>query len=125
MNKNGTDRDVALSILDALDACSNLLQTINANLYSPYILTQPTNQTVAIDATCTFTINAVHVASYQWQYLPAGGTWTDGTGTADQATFSFVVRSTSVYARYYRCKLTGTDGTVAYSDLVQVLQPDS
>lgn len=122
--RNGTDRDIALKIVDDMESISTLLQTINANLYSPYILAQPEDQTVAIGGTCSLSLSAANVSAYQWQVKTAQGDWEDSLVTGNKTnTLTFTIEARH-YTYTYRCKLTGTDGVVVYSDTAKVLEPE-
>ena len=43
MRDNGTDRDVALQLLDAVTTAADLVTVINQNLYEAVVTTQPTD----------------------------------------------------------------------------------
>ena len=123
MNCNGTDRDVALELVTALDTCKTLVESINDTLYAPHITTQPTDQEVAIGETATLAVVANNVKSYQWQYL-SGQTWTDsGITGSTSATFTFLASANRYHS--YRCKITGLDNSVIYSNVVAVTQPEA
>ena len=126
MKDNGTDRDVALQILDGLTSCANLVASVNDNLYVPHITTQPTSQTVALNATATFSVTAINVSAYEWQYKGTGAwreMFVDATG-ATTDTLSFAVTEYR-YTYTYRCKITGKNGNVIYSDEVTVIAPEA
>ena len=126
MRENGTDRDIALLILDGLNSCATLVAAVNDNLYVPHITTQPTDQEGAIDATVNFQVVANNVASYQWQTkVSEGASWFNSTAEgATTATLAIVVTETR-YAYFYRCAITGKDGSTIYSNTVKILQPEA
>lgn len=127
MSRNGTDRDVAKLLLDALNAIKDLVATIKSNLYSPLILTQPVDVVGAIDDPAVYTVLAANVSSYQWQYAYASSpnTWVDSSLTGyDTNTLSMTITS-SRYNLRFRCKITGLDGTVVYSDVVKCVAPET
>ena len=72
----------------------------------------------------TFTVEATGVKTYQWQYwMPTKNKWTNNTGdTAVTASFS-IEAIEKRYGYKYRCKLTGEDGRVLYTDEVQIVNP--
>lgn len=127
MSKNGTDRDIALAILTQLTALDTALSQYNRNLYAAIIFTQPTDQTAAIGTDAVFTISAGNVASYQWQYksTPEDPYWSD-SGLSGATTDTFTVSVTDYrYDYIYRCKITGKDGSVIYSNEVHILEPEA
>lgn len=128
MRDNGTDRDVAMLILNGLTSCKNLIASINDNLYVPHIVTQPTNQTVALNETATFSVVANNAVSYQWQYATgmAPDTWNNSTGPgATTDTYTVTPTIDAHYNNVYRCQITGKDGSVIYTNTVQALRPDT
>ena len=128
MKDNGTDRDVALLIVSKLNTIAEGVAQINDNLYVPHIVTQPTDQTAAVNDNAVFTIVANNVSVYEWQYAPTQVTpsWramhSGATGT-DTATLTVPVTNTR-YGYLYRCKITGKDGSIIYSDSVKIIQPE-
>lgn len=128
MRDNGTDRDVALAIVDYLDDINSLIGQINSNLFVPAIVAQPTSQTVAINDTCEFTVSAVNVAEYQWQRKnPAVSetAWANTALTGNKTdTLTFSVSASEYYTYYFRCKIIGKDGSIIYTNEVQVIQPE-
>ena len=88
----------------------------------PFVVTQPTTVTAAINDNVTFsTLAAGRGLAYRWQYY-TGGAWTDYMiATADTPEFTFKVTSTRLnYA--YRCKITDGDGIVIYTDTVGIIE---
>ena len=123
MRENGTDRDVALLILDGLTTCANLVATVNDNLYVPHITTQPTDQVGAIGDTVIFTVVANNAVAYQWQYKVLN--WHNASGgITNQASYSIQV-STERMGYQFRCRITGKDGSYIYSDAVKMVAPEA
>lgn len=121
---NGTDRDVALDILSEAQSINNSLAVVFGNLYAPVITTQPTDQTVAVGSRCEFTVEALMVASYQWQVkLTESGDWRDSSFTGNNKKTMYFNTTSAQYNYWYRCKLTGAGGKVVYTDVVQVILP--
>lgn len=115
-----TDRDIAEQIIDAIYLIPALLEDINYNLFWPYILEVPHDQTVAVGGTCTFTVSASNVTSYQWRVATPDVGWTDIPG-ATSATYSFTVTSDD-YENFYQCRMVGKIPTaVSSTDMVTVL----
>ena len=116
MKDNGTDRDIALSMVNKLTDISTLISTINYNLYAPYITAQPINQTGAVGENVYFTVTAQRVTSYKWQVNNGVDDWADTTLVGNNT----ATLTVDVVARrdgyQFRCKLTGKDGTIVYSD---------
>lgn len=88
------------------------------------ITKQPVNVACAIGDTVSFTVEATGVASYQWQYSSSGGqTWGnpdwDGAATATLTVKATATRKTFLL----RCRLTGGDGEIVYTDIVQMVDP--
>lgn len=83
------------------------------------ITKQPQSQAAVAGDTVTFHVEATGVASYQWQILGTGGNWNDLTWSgATTATMTHMLNESNIQ-RQYRCKLTGTDGSVVYTDVVR------
>ncbi|MDO4492156.1 MAG: CAP domain-containing protein [Lachnospiraceae bacterium] len=84
------------------------------------ILSQPGNVSVEIGEKAAFTVVAEHAVSYQWQYSKDGKTWYK-SGAAGNATPTVQITvSASNKSNVYRCKITGTDGSVQYSAVAGV-----
>lgn len=124
MRDNGTDRDVALLILDGLTTCASLVESVNDNLYVPHIITQPVSVEADLGDTITFTVVANNVKSYQWQYKQSAGatTWRnssyDGNNTA---TLTFELIEARVGYRF-RCVMIGNDNSEITTNTVAVTQ---
>ena len=116
----GTDRDIVKQWINLLIQIDTLLEDINFNLFWPYILSAPTDQTVAVGGTCTFTVEASNVTSYQWRVATPEIGWTDIPG-ATSASYSFTVTNDD-YENFYQCQMVGKIPTAIYStDMVTVL----
>lgn len=122
---SGTDRDIEKQIVALCAESLTILQSITHNLYGPRITTQPTDATVAIGQRALFTVIAENVRSYKWQVKVPDGEWTD-SGSPGNATYRLNVEATEArYTYQYRCKITGLDGTIIYSDAVKMVPPDT
>ena len=122
---SGTDRDVEKQIVTLCAEALTILQSITHNLYGPRITTQPTDVTVAVGQRAMFTVIAENVQSYKWQVKVPDGEWTD-SGAAGNATSRLKVEATEVrYTYQYRCKITGLDNTIIYTDAVKMIAPDT
>ena len=123
MNCNGTDRDIALSLVDALNTTVTLLETINDTKYAPHITTQPTDFEGDLGDTATFSVVATNVKSYRWQFSSSGGqTWAN-TGTTGYTTDTInLVINEARLGYVYRCKIEGLDNSVIYTDIVKMIQ---
>lgn len=86
------------------------------------IITQPTDIKADAGDTVTFTVGATGVASYRWQVGGTDGSnWTDLTWEgANTASMTRTMNETNI-TYVYRCKLTGLDGTVLYTDVVRII----
>jgi len=125
MRENGTDRDVALELVTALDTCKTLVESINDKLYSPHITTQPTEFEGEIGDTAVFTVVATNVKSYQWQYTTAGVSWTDSGASGNKTASLSIGISETRLNQTYRCKITGLDDTIIYTDGVKMVLPEA
>lgn len=98
------------------------------------ITEQPQQVTSGIKAPVAFHVEAENAASYQWQYSKDGEKWySSSASTAKSDTLAITVSKTN-YKNVYRCKVTGKDGQVLYSETVGIelipwvtftVQPDS
>ena len=115
----GTDRDIVNNWIWTLIQIEALLEDINYNLFWPYILDAPEDQTVDIGDTCTFTVEAANVTSYQWRIATPEIGWTDIPGATSNS-YSFTVTSDD-YENFYQCKMIGkAPDNIAYTDMVTV-----
>lgn len=121
--KRGTDRDLALKILDL---CNLVKDALDDLLGSMFIIYQPTDVTCDIDETAVFTVVAMNVNTYQWQTAKIGtNTWTNSTSPGNTTdTLSVLINREVIYSYRLRCKLTDIDGNVLYTKDVYMLRPD-
>lgn len=118
------DRDQSVSLLGKIKTMLQLITTINDHCFVPHIITQPTDQTVAIGSDCTFALTAVNVAEYKWQLKGASmGNWISSTATGYNTDTLTLEVASKHYGYQYRCKITGLDGSVIYSDIVHIIEP--
>ena len=84
------------------------------------IITQPADIEAGVGDTATFSVEAAGVAFYQWQVGGTNGaSWTDITWEGNQtATMTQTMNETNI-TYVYRCKLTGYDGTVIYTNTMR------
>lgn len=127
MRENGTDRDVALTMKQLITDCATLVNTINENLYVPQIITQPTDQTAAVGTNAVFSVSAVNVTSYQWQYRDKNSTgdWYNASGTGNNTDTMTIEATTVRYGLYYRCLMIGRDGSTITSNQVSIIAPET
>lgn len=126
MRENGTDRDIALSLVSQLGTIAEKVSQINDNLFVPHITTQPTDQEGAVDATVSFHVVANNVAAYQWQVkIREDASWFDSNSEGATTDTLAIEVTTTRYAYFYRCKITGKDGSIIYSNTVRILQPEA
>lgn len=125
MKDNGTDRDVALQMRDKLNSIATLVTAIDHSLKSePFIITQPQNVVAAIGDNAILTVKTNVVKSYQWQ-AKASVNWNDAQTGEGYTTDTFSIEATEIrYTYEYRCKITGLDDSVIYSDPVRIIQPE-
>ena len=118
--KRGMARDLALKLVDIVndvkDALDDLMETM-------FIIYQPKNWTGLATDNVIFTVKAMNVASYQWQYQrTVGGNWSSSSATGNRTdTLTFLASDAASYPdRLWRCKLTDSDGNIIYTDEVGV-----
>ena len=117
MGNKKLDRDLALKVLEVVravkDALDDLLETM-------FIIYQPKDWYGSIGDTVVYTVVAMNVAAYQWQYSDNDGvTWRNFTGDSKTDTLTFVVTESTNPTRLRRCKLTDADGNIIYTDAVK------
>lgn len=122
----GMDRDIALQIVSLLSDCDSLLETINNNEYAAHIIEQPEDSVTAVTYTASFTVVAVNVKSYQWQYKSSeeATTWSNLGGISNEATLS-INATEARYAWRFRCEITGLDNVKVYTDTVKIIAPET
>ncbi|MCQ2500161.1 MAG: hypothetical protein MJ117_02310 [Lachnospiraceae bacterium] len=85
------------------------------------ITEQPVNANGKIGDTVTYHVTAENAASYEWQYSKNGTKWYKSTlSTAATDTVSLKINSTTK-GNLYRCKVTGVDGTVQYTEIAGLI----
>lgn len=91
------------------------------------ILVEPTDCEVAIGENASFTVKAIAVASYQWQYSRDNGyTWQNSSIGSGMKTATYSVECTEIrYDNIYCCVLTGKDGTTKTTVPVKMVRPSS
>ena len=121
MRENGTDRDIALLMLESLSTLKDTISAIENTLWGPHIITQPVDAHGANGTDVQFTVVADNVKAYQWQYkLKQNTTWNNSSSTGNKtATFTIGVTSSRVNWDI-RCMITGLDDTVIYTDTVHM-----
>lgn len=127
MKDNGTDRDVALQILNCIRRATELVTVIKKTMISePAIIDQPIDIVAAVNTDVTFTVVTNPVSIYTWQAKGTGASdqWRDAEVGEGYDTASFTVTATTARYQYeYRCKITGLDNSVIYSDVVHIVKP--
>ena len=90
----------------------------------PVIIEQPVNYKGSLGDTASFHVEAVNIASYLWQNKGTGN-WLSPSLPGVQ-TDTLNAEITSARLKFlYRCKLTGIDGTVIYTDEVKMELEDA
>lgn len=120
MGKKKLNRDLALKILEVAGAVRDALDDL---LETCFIIYQPKDWVGSVGETATFTVVAMNVATYRWQYSDNGVNWTNSNSTLDgynTPTISFVMEDRHV-SRWRRCRLTDANGNSIYTDAVQSL----
>lgn len=87
----------------------------------PRVLSQPTDVTAQLGDQISFQVAADRVAEYQWIYSKNQSSWYKSSIASATTDTLIITVSTSNQANYYRCKITGTDGTVVYTDIVGII----
>lgn len=116
-------REVWLSVLDFLESLQMTilaaLDKIFQIIKEPFILKQPVNFVGNIGDTAIFHVKAANVALYQWQNKGTGN-WLSPS-LPGVATDTLQAEITTQRLNFvYRCKLTGNDGSVIYTDEVKM-----
>ena len=88
---------------------------------SPEIIRQPQNAEGKIGSTIVFSVEAANVKNYEWQYKEKGRnnwitfSWQDSYDTAE---FKLPILNEGRLTNTYRCKITGEDGSIIYTQEV-------
>jgi hypothetical protein len=103
---------------------STTSNVVTLTVNSPPVITlQPTNKTVALGATATFTVTATGTAplTYAWQYSTNGGTtwhnWAVGTGF-NTATYTTIATTATYNQLLFRVVVTAGNGLFTNSNAV-------
>ena len=90
-----------------------------------YIETQPVDFVGDLGVTASFTVEAYNVKTngYQWQYTPNGTTWYTTTVEGNKTETISMEITSARYDYQYRCKITGLDNAVAYSNAAKIVPP--
>lgn len=80
------------------------------------ILEQPQYVTAGVNTKVSFHVEAKNAASYQWEYSKNGSTWYKSSASSAKTDTISITVSKSNCANVYRCKVTGTDGKIIYSE---------
>lgn len=119
MGKKKIDRDIALKVLAAVEAVKDALVDF---LESPNIIYQPKDWYGNIGDTVTFSVTAINVTGYRWQYSNDGGaTWNNSSASVqgyNTDTMSFTMEE-GLESRYRRCRLTLPEGGYIYTNSVR------
>lgn len=121
------DRDIAVNLLGKLKNYKDKIEEINDNKYVPHITQQPTNQTAGMNEQAVFTVVANNVKAYQWEFqVREGANWQNSSGAGNTtSSVTYTVTSSGHYRNRFRCKLTGLDNSIIYSNVVQILEPET
>ena len=120
-------RDMALKILGKLQNLKTVVSNAKkeAQILTrsiPVILEQPQSYVGPVGPRATFTVIAENVATYQWQIKSKEGTqWSNSSATGNQTdTMTRATTDSAATLYVYRCKITGIDNSVIYSDVVDI-----
>lgn len=85
------------------------------------ITSQPKDVETVIEDPVTFAVEATGIASYKWQTSSSGGsTWNDLTWSDNASPTMIRTLNINNVAYMYRCKLTAEDGTVLFTNSMQI-----
>jgi YVTN family beta-propeller protein len=118
-NYNGLQFRVIVTDGNSLTATSN---TVTLTVNSPPVITlQPTNQTVTLGNSATFTVAATGTPAltYSWQYFQAGAWHNWGVGTGFKtSTFTTLATNANYNGLQFRVIVTDGNGLTATSNTV-------
>ena len=99
----------------------SILNPLIIQIKSPEIIRQPQNAEGKIGSTIVFSVEAANVKNYEWQYKEKGRnnwitfSWQDSYDTAE---FKLPILNEGRLTNTYRCKITGEDGSIIYTQEV-------
>ena len=108
---------------EVLEEAEGFLTNGETDPENTIVITQPpVNAQGNVGDTVSFTVVASNVAGYQWQYSSNGGTrWKNcGEASATTATFTIENVTSGSLGCVFRCKLTGLDDSVEYTNTVSI-----
>ena len=121
------NRDVMEKFIDKLKSIGEVINEVKkqAQILTreiPVILEQPEDFYGVNEAEGYFEVTAVNISAYRWQRQRKGLTeWTNLTHSPGADTNKVLFDVSTDRAKYnYRCKLTGIDESVIYTDSVTV-----
>ena len=121
------NRDVMEKFIDNLKSLGETINEVKkqAQILTrevPVILEQPEDFYGVIEAAGYFQVTAVNISAYRWQRQRKGLTeWTNLSHSPGADTNKVLFDVSTDRAKYnYRCKLTGIDESVIYTDSVTV-----
>lgn len=121
------DRDNALLLLQKLGSVKSIVDevAIQAKVLTrkiPVIIQQPERVEAPENTSAYFQVVAENVAEYQWQYRrkETGVNWSNASLTGNKTSKLQFTVTTSRELYWYRCKLTGVDGSVIYTNNVDM-----
>lgn len=121
------DRDTALKILQKLTNLKNILNPVVIlskvlTRETPVIIHQPESVEAPENTSSYFIVEAENITAYQWQYKrkETGVNWTNAslTGNSTKKLQFTVIPSREAF--WYRCKLTGVDESIIYTESVDM-----
>lgn len=126
MKKDNRDLFVELlekvkSLAEVVKSAKVMSQILTREI--PVILEQPEDYTGVMGEEAYFTVIAENIASYEWQFRTASGSpnWQHSNITGTYTNQAHVAISTARLKYLYRCKMTGIDGTIIYSNPVKMI----
>lgn len=123
------DRDISKLLVsflcnmrNVINQAKQLSQILTREI--PVIIEQPENQTTRLNQYVTFTVKAENISSYQWQFLnpSVSDDWRSSTAQGNQTDSLYIQATNARFAMSFKCKMTGIDGTVIYSDVVKMVK---
>ena len=120
------NRDLSLDILQKLANIKNVLNNVVVlakvlTREKPVIISQPENYVGPVGENAIFTVIAENVSSYQWETKKkTSEQWGNSAAPGNKTkSLSRTISDTSVTYEY-RCKITGIDNSIIYSDIVDI-----